>query len=79
MFTRPMDVDVLANLEKQVQLFGKKRIVVLHFQAKQRESFDKRTATNNHFRAAVGEEVKSRKLLEHPHGISSAKDGYRTG
>ena len=78
MFSRPMDMRVLTNLKKQVQLFGEERIVILQFQTKQWERFDKRTATNNQFRSASREQVESRKLLEHPHRISSAKDGYRT-
>ena len=79
MFTRPMNMCVLTDLKKQVELFGEERIVILRLQAKQRESFDKRTATNNRFCPAVREQVESRKLLEHPHGISGAKDGNRTG
>src|SRR3954466_3398067 len=32
MFARPVNVRVLANLQKQIELFGKERIVVLKFQ-----------------------------------------------
>src|SRR3954468_15298387 len=40
MFARPMNVRVLANLQKQIELLGKERIVVLKLQPEERKCFD---------------------------------------
>ena len=40
MFARPVNVRVLANLQKQIELLGKERIVVLEFQPEERKRFD---------------------------------------
>src|SRR6266481_2187417 len=37
---RPVDMRVLADVQKQIELLGEKRIVVLEFQAEERKRFD---------------------------------------
>jgi len=40
MFARPMNFFVLADVQQQIELLRKQRIVVLEFQAEQGERFD---------------------------------------
>jgi hypothetical protein len=40
MFARPVNVRVLANVQKQIEILGKKRIVVLEFEAEEGKRFD---------------------------------------
>jgi len=39
-FARPLNVRVLADLQKQIELLGEKRIVILEFQSEERKRFD---------------------------------------
>jgi DNA-binding NarL/FixJ family response regulator len=41
---RPMDMRVLANVQKEIELLGEERIVVLELQTKERECFDEGAA-----------------------------------
>src|SRR5207245_5723477 len=50
---RPVDMRVLANLKKQIELIGKERIVVLELQPKKRKRFDERAAPGNDLRSSV--------------------------
>src|SRR5690242_8232803 len=40
MFARPVKVCVLADLQKQIKLFGEKRIVILKLKPEERKRFD---------------------------------------
>jgi len=39
-FARPVNVRVLADVQKQIELFGKERIVVLELEPEERKRFD---------------------------------------
>src|SRR6266446_722572 len=39
-FARPVNVRVLADVQKQIEFLGKERIVVLEFEAEERKCFD---------------------------------------
>jgi len=40
MFARPMHICVLTNVQKQIELLGKERIVVLEFQTEEGKRFN---------------------------------------
>src|SRR6267142_2329343 len=73
MLARPVDMRVLADVQKQIELFGEKRIVVLEFQAEERKRFDERAAPDNHLRSPFRKKIERRKLLEHANGIGRAQ------
>jgi hypothetical protein len=50
---RPVDVSLLAQLQQQLQLFGKQRIVVVEVQPKERKGFNERAPPRDDFRPAL--------------------------
>ena len=70
---------MLTNFEKQVELFGEKRIVFFQLKTEEWEGFNERAATDHHFRSAVGKQIEGRELLKHPDRIGRAEHGHRTG
>src|SRR6202011_529381 len=44
---RPLDMRVLANLQKQIELLGKERIVVLEVEPEERKRLNERAATGD--------------------------------
>src|SRR6267143_1312424 len=69
---RPVNVRVLADVQKQIEFFGEERIVVLELQAEERKCFDERAAPGDDFGPAVGEQIERRELLEDAHGVGRA-------
>ena len=70
---RPVDVLVVPDLEKQVELLREERVVVLEPQTEQRERVDERTAADDHLRAALRKQVERGELLEDTHRIGRAQ------
>ena len=50
---RPMNMRVLADLKKQIELLGKERIVVLEFQPEKRKRFNEGAASGDDFRSSM--------------------------
>ena len=69
MFAGPVDVLVLTDLQEQVELLRKKRIVVLQFQAEQRKRLDERTAAYDHLRPALRNKIERGEVLKHPYRV----------
>src|SRR5262249_34371994 len=78
MFTCPVDVRLLANLEKQIELLGKKRIVIVEIEAKERKCLDKGAAPGHNFGPAIRNEVEGREFLKDTDRVGSAQDRDRT-
>src|SRR5258708_7134138 len=79
MFAGPVHVLVLADLQQQVELLGKERVVVLQLQAEQRKRLDKRPAAHHHLRPALRKQIECSEVLKYPHRVGRAQDGYSTG
>src|SRR5206468_785393 len=77
-FARPGDVLVVADLEEQVEVLGKQRVVVLEPEAEQRKRVDERATADHHLRAAPGEEVEGGEALKHPYRIDGTQNGDGT-
>ena len=60
MFARPLNVRVLADLQKQIKLLSEKRIVILEFQSEERKRFDERTPPGDDLRSSVRKQIKRR-------------------
>src|SRR4029077_17323510 len=78
MFAGPMDMLVLADLQEQIELLRKKRVVVLQFQAEQWKRLDEGTAAYDHFCPALREKIEGSEVLIYPHGVGGTQDGYGT-
>jgi len=50
---RPMDMRVLADVQKEIELLGKERIVVIEVEPEERKRFDERAALSNDLRPSV--------------------------
>ena len=61
---RPVNMRVLADVQKQIELLGEERIVVLELQAEERKCFDERAAPGNDLRSSVRKQIERRELLE---------------
>src|SRR6266404_2575636 len=72
---RPVNMRVLANVQKQIELLSKERIVVLELETEERKCFDEGAAPGDDLRPSVREQVESSELLEHTHGIGRAQHG----
>jgi hypothetical protein len=75
MFAGPGDVGGFAEGEEKVEFFGEEIVVVLEFEAKEREGFDEGAAASYDFGTAVGEKVKGGEFLEDTDGVGCAEDG----
>ena len=69
MFAGPMDVLVLADLQEQIELLCKERVVVLQFQPEQRKRLDERTSAYDHLRPALRKKIEGGEVLKHPHRV----------
>ena len=76
---RPDHVDALgvAQREQQVELLGEQRVVVVEVVAEERERLDERAPPGHDLRAAAGQQVERREVLEDAHGIVGAEHGDR--
>src|SRR5205814_8569108 len=79
MLARPVNVLVVADLEKQVEVFRKERVVIVEAQTKERKRIDERASAGDDFRAAAGYEVDGRKFLKHAHRIGGTENGHGAG
>src|ERR1700730_17484750 len=50
---RPVNMRVLADVQKKIELLGEERIVVLELQAEERKRFDERPGSGNYLRPAI--------------------------
>ena len=57
MLTGPMAVLVLPDLQQQIELLGKERVVILQPQAEQRKGLDERTPAYDHLRPALRQKI----------------------
>ncbi len=64
MLAGPVNEFVFAQLEQQVELLSKQRIVVFEFKPKQWKRFGERTATGDNFRPALREQIQRGELLK---------------
>ncbi len=55
---------MVAQLQQQLELLDEEFVVVGQVVSKERKRFDERAAAGHDLRAAVGQEVKGRELLE---------------
>src|SRR4051812_3778927 len=76
MLARPVNVLVVADFEKQVEVFRKERVVIVEAQTKQRKRIDERAPAGDDFRTATGYEVDGCKFLKHAHRIGRAENGH---
>ena len=65
---------VLADLQEQIELLGKERVVVLQPEAEQRKGLDGRAAADDHLRPALRQQIEGGELLKHPHRVGGAQD-----
>src|SRR5437667_3041857 len=79
MLAGPVDVLVLTDLQEQLELLGKQRVVVLQSQPEQWKGLDERTAAHDDLRAALRQKIEGGEALEHAHRVGRAQDRYRTG
>jgi len=70
MFAGPVDVFVFADLEEQIELLCKKRVVVLQLQAEQWKRVDERTSADDHLGPALRKKIERSKILKHPYRVS---------
>src|SRR6185437_10198363 len=73
----PVDLDLFAQLQQQVQLLSEELVVVLQVVAKQRIGLNERTSSDDNFRTAVRDQVERREVLEDAHGVVRAE--HRNG
>src|SRR5258708_17666403 len=78
-FAGPVHVLVLADLQQQIELLRKERIVILQLQAEQRKRLDERAAANHHLRPALRKKIECGEVLKYPYRVGRAQDGHRTG
>ena len=76
---RPADRFAVAQLEQQVELFGKQRVVVAEIVAEQRERFDEGAAPRHDLGAPARQQVERRELLEHADRIVRREHRHRAG
>src|SRR6266550_4011055 len=79
MFAGPGHVLVVTDLEQQIELLRKQRVVVLQSKTEQREGVNERTTAYDHLRAPLRNEIECGEILEYSHGIGRAQDRYRAG
>src|SRR6516162_9536894 len=75
----PVHLNVLANLEEKIQLFGKKCVEVAQIETEKWERFDRRTPARDNLCSTAGDQVQSGKLLEDAHGVGGAKNRHGAG
>src|SRR5207249_12170659 len=74
---RPMNMRVLTNVQKQLELLGKKRIVVIQVEAKERKRVAERAASGNTLCCSVRKQIKRQELLKSANGMSRVSDAER--
>jgi hypothetical protein len=74
MLAGPVDLFVLTDLQEEIELLGKKRVVIFQSQAEQRKSLDERTPAHDPLRPAVRQKIEGGELLKHPHRVGCAQD-----
>src|SRR5271154_795418 len=79
MFAGPMNQFVLTDVEQQIELLRKQRIVVFKFQTEQWKGFDERAASDDHFRPALREQIQRGELLENAHRVGGTQHSDGTG
>src|SRR6266446_9864381 len=79
MFAGPGHVLVVTDLEQQIELLRKQRVVVLQSKTEQREGVDERTTAYDHLRASLRNEIECGEILEYSYGIGGAQDRYCAG
>src|SRR5947208_14496085 len=66
---------VSANLQEQIELLGKKRIVVIELEPEEWKCFDERPASGHDFGPAFRKQIERCELLKHAHGIGRTQNG----
>src|SRR5205823_1777329 len=56
-----MNIGVVTNFQKQLELFGKERIIVFEVEPEERKRFDERAAPDDDFRSAVRKKIEERR------------------
>src|SRR5712691_9450998 len=79
MFAGPGHVLVVTDLEQQIELFRKQRVVVLQSKTEQREGVNERTTAYHHLRASLRNQIECGEILEYSYGIGRAQYRYRAG
>src|SRR5438093_6871653 len=74
--TGPGHLLVVADLEQEIELLRKQRVVVVEIEAEQRKGVDERATADDHLRPSVGDKVERREILEQPHRIGRAEDRH---
>ena len=69
MFAGPVDVLVLTNLQEEIEILGKQRVVVLEAQAEQRKRIDERPAAYDHLRPALRKKIEDGEVLKYPYRV----------
>ena len=73
MLTGPVHVLFVANLQQQIELLGKERVVVLEAIAEERERFDGRPSPHHHLGASLRQEIERRELLKDTNRVGGAQ------
>src|SRR5882672_3265605 len=79
MFAGPGHVLVVTDLEQQIELFRKQRVVVLQSKTEQREGVNERATAYDHLRPSLRNEIECGEILEYSYGIGRAQDRYALG
>ena len=78
-FALPLDVDLIAELEQEVELLHEELVVVLGVVAEERIGLDEGAAADDDLGAPLGDEVEGGEVLEDANGIVGAEHRYRGG
>jgi len=62
----PVDMLVFTDLQEQIELLCKKRVVVAQLQAKEGKGLDERTAADDYLRPALRKQIEGSKSSEIP-------------
>ena len=76
---RPLHVLIRANVQQQIEFFGKQLVVVFQSEAEEWKRFDGRAAADDHLRAAPGQQVERGEVLKRAHGVLGAQHRDRAG
>jgi len=79
MLAGPIDLGFFAKPQQQLELLREQGVIVVEVEPEEGKGLDKRAATRDNFRAALGDQVQGCELLEDAHRVGGAQHGDRAG
>ena len=73
--TRPVNMRVVADIEQEIELFRKERIVVFQLESEQRIRLHKGAPPRHDFSASLRDEIERGEFLKNAHRIGGAENG----